>query len=215
VKQANGGRHARRFSWSWRLDIWLGLNVYGIYARALAPPAQPMPPAIDRFVHCMFEAGDVERLLACTDLAAMDLTEDFLRDAFAKGDVCDAVLCDGRLVSYTWMAFSTTHHVDGVWVEFAGKYRYAYKAYTDPAFRGQHAIRLFKAASDGYCISRGRTHTITFIALDNRSSIRYAMGVGNQRIGVAGYLKWGRFFVSFRTPAVRRESFRFFQPPAA
>jgi hypothetical protein len=197
---------------AWRLRHWLGLHVYGIYIRSLGGLAAAQPAEDHGYTHRVFEPADLDALLAGAADPQLDLGEAFVRDAFGKGDACAAVFTGGRLVSYDWMAFTPTHDAHGVFVDFSPKYRYLYKAFTLPEFRGRHAIRLYKAFSDDYCIRLGRESTIAFIATDNRSSIRYALGVGNRRIGFAGYLKLGPIFLPFRTPGVRSEGFRFFMP---
>lgn len=197
---------------AWRLRNAVGLHAYGIYTRALGELALA-PPATDAgYRHRVFEAADQAALLACATDPRLDMDEAFVQDAFAKGDACVAVFDRTTLVSYEWMAFTPTHHDQGVFVDFGPRYRYLYKAFTLPEFRGRHAIRLFKGSSDAYCLRRGRVATIAYIAIDNHSSIRYAMGVGNRRIGFAGYLKLGSVFIPFRTAGVRAEGFRFFMP---
>ena len=133
--------------------------------------------------------------------------------AFDKGDACDAIFHDGKIVSYTWIAFSPTHDSDGVFIEFRKGDRYGYKALTRPEYRGQHLRR--RPQSDEYCHRRGCTHVIAFVDVINRSSLRSAAARGNVRIGYAGYLKRGRVFVPFRSRAVRRRGFRFFIPDPA
>jgi hypothetical protein len=197
---------------AWRLRSGLGLHVYGIYTRALGGLATVPPSTDPDYRHRVCEAADTEAFLACSKDPRFDLDEVFVRDAFGKGDACAAVFSGTTLVSCEWMAFTPTHHDQGVFVDFGPRYRYLYKAFTLPEFRGRHAIRLFKGISDMYCLQRGRVGTIAFIAIDNHSSIRYALGVGNLRVGFAGFLKLGRFFVPFRSAGVRSEGFRFFIP---
>ena len=86
------------------------------------------------------------------------MSEEFVRHAFGKGDVCGAVLYDAEIVSYTWVAFTPTHESDGVYVEFAGNYRYSYKGLTLPEFRGRHLRRYYNRFSDAYCVLKA-VHT--------------------------------------------------------
>jgi hypothetical protein len=206
-----GAISAIRAAIAWRLRTLLGLHIYGIHTRALSgPDAEPVGK--QGYSHRMFEPAEVDLLLACTDNPRLNLDDAFVRAAFSKGDACSAVFFNGELISYNWMAFTPTHHVGGVYVDFSAKHRYGYHAFTLPEFRGRHAIRLFKAISDGYCVQRGRVSTIAFIAIDNDSSMRYALGTGYRRIGFAGYLKLGSLFIPFRTSRVREEGFKFFMP---
>lgn len=203
---------ARCFGVMWRMRNWLGLQVYGIYVRDLMRPSEHAPSQVAGFTHRIFEAHEMPELLALIGNPDLDISEAFVRRAFAKGDACDTALMSGQLVSYTWMAFTPTYDAKGVFVSFGDEHRYAYKAYTLPEHRGQRALRLFKTDSDGYCLQRGKTKSISFITIDNQSSIRHATGVGNRRVGFAGYWRVGPAFVPFRTAGVRRERFRFFVP---
>jgi hypothetical protein len=189
----------------------LGIRVNGIYARPLVLPKGP-PPSLPGFEFRVFKEGDALGLLERAKRSELGLSEAFVRKAFGKGDVCDAILYEGEIVSFVWAAFSPTHDSQGVYVDFDKKDRYGYFAFTLPEFRGRHLQRLFRLYGDGYAIARGCTHAIAFIAVDNRSSISSAEAAGNRRIGFAGYLKRGRLFVPFRTPSVRRRGFRFFVP---
>lgn len=206
------GPSAIRAAIAWRLRTFLGLHVYGIYTRALGAPDAEPPVEKQGYSHRIFEPADVDLLLACTDNPQLSLGTGFVRAAFAKGDACSAVFFNGELISYKWMAFTPTHDERGVYVDFSAKHRYGYKAFTLPEFRGRHAIRLFKALIDEYCVQRGRVSKIAFIAIDNDSSMRYSLGTGNRRIGFAGYLKLGALFIPFRTSRVRAEGFKFFMP---
>lgn len=195
------------------LRWWFGLRIYGIYARPLDMSADA-EPTMPGFSSRRFQRGDVEALIACANRLGLDMREEFVHDALEKGDVCDAILFEEEIVAYKWSAFTPTHEVDGVFVGFGDNYRYGYKAFTLPEYRGHHLLRAFRHVRDRYCIvTRGRTHTISYIAVDNRSSIHYMISIGNRRIGFAGFLKRGPIFWPFRTPGARRHGFRFFMPP--
>jgi len=193
------------------LRRWLGIRIYGIYARPLSPPDSE--PDLPEFSGRIYEARDIEELLVLTKRPELGMPEAFVRRALAKGDVCEAVLHKGEIVSYCWMAFTPTHDSDGVYVDFGEHDRYAYKGFTLPQFRGAHLRRYYNPFTDAYCISRGATHAVAFVDVSNHAAILSNIGMGNRRIGFAGYLKRGRLFIPFRTPAVRRRGFRFFVPP--
>ena len=55
-----------------------------------------------------------------------------------RGNICAAAFDRDRMVAYVWRSFSTAPHTDGLWVTFERPYRYGYKAFTAPAYRGQH-----------------------------------------------------------------------------
>ncbi len=195
-----------------RLQMSLGLRVYGIYTRPLESTKHP-DAAMPGFSYRLFVHGEADELIARARNPELDLPPQFVRDAFEKGDVCDAVLHDNEIVSYSWSAFTPTHDVDGVYIEFGEKYRYGYKLLTLPEYRGHHLPRIFKPFRDRYCVDiRGRTHSIVFVAVGNHSSTTTLIAQGNCRIGFAGYLKRGSVFRAFRTPGVRRLGFNFFVP---
>jgi hypothetical protein len=195
-----------------RLRRWFGLRVYGIYARRLK--SNPGPDAVvPGFRARLFEQREAEVLLAHAKSPDLQLSERFVRHALDKGDVCLAILADDEIISYTWCAFTPTHDDDGVFVRFDSTDRYAYNTFTLREYRGRHLLRYFTPIRDRYCIDvRGRPRSISFIDLDNRSSIRASLSIGSRRIGAAGYLKWGRVFWPFTTAGARANNFHFFMP---
>ena len=197
----------------WRLRSWCGLRIYGIYSMRITLPGTPTP-GLPGFRARLFEQGDVEQLLRLARPPELELSESFVRDALAKGDVCLGIITDDALVAYTWCAFSPTHDDEGVFVRFDDAYRYAYKSFTLPSYRGQQLLRHFTTIRDRYCGERGRSHSIAFIDADNPASIRAAVALGSRRIGTAGYLKWGRVFWPFATAGARLHRFQFFMPAA-
>ncbi|MBE7416617.1 MAG: hypothetical protein HS128_02515 [Ideonella sp.] len=193
----------------WRL----GLRIYGIYARPLQA-GSASAPILPGFTSRRFESADAEALLSCRGRLEEQLGEAFVRAALAKGDACEAILCDGEIVSFSWHAFTPTHESEGVYVDFPKGMRYGYHAHTLPEYRGRHWPRLMTAVRDHYSRTRGATQTFAAIAVINRSSIRSSVGAGNRRVGFAGYLRRGRLFIPFRSPGARRLGIRFFLPDA-
>jgi hypothetical protein len=222
-----GGTRARppsfRRRWGWlaalhhsfvqRLSRSLGLHIYGIYIRPIEQIVGP-DPIVPGFCFRLYQPGEAVALLADATRPELELTEVFVRKAFDKGDVCEAILFNGEIVSFSWSAFSPTHVQDGVHVVFDDRHRYAYFAFTLPEYRGRHLPRLFKPFRDRHCVSRGCTHSISYISVDNHSSVCSARAAGNRRIGFAGYLKRGALFFAFHTSKVRESGFRFFLPAA-
>ena len=195
-----------------RLRDWLGFRVYGTYTRqlSLSPNLVVAPPGCS---YRRFVDGEADALIACAQCPGLDLPPLFVCHALEKGDVCEAILIDGRIVSYSWSAFTPTHDDDGVYVFIDEKYRYDYKWLTLPEYRGHHLSRLFKPLGDRYCAEvRGCTHSVVIASIDNWSSIKSIIAQGYCRIGFVGYLKRGTFFWSLSTPRVRRHGFRFFLP---
>ena len=190
----------------------LGLRTYGIHTRPVAAPSGP-DPEVEGVSFRLFKKGDAEALIASARLPELDLPEHFVREALEKDDICDAVLCDGSIVSYSWTAFTQTHDDDGVFVGFGKEYGYGYKAFTLPDYRGRHLLRFARPRRDRYFIESGRcTHLIAFIGLSNRSSVRFTHAMGYRRAGTAGYFKRGSWFWAFRSPGAKRCGFCFFLP---
>jgi hypothetical protein len=195
-----------------RLRRWIGLRIYGIYSHPLVRPTGA-DPVVPGFSARLFQQGEADALIACAKSPNLDLSEAFVRDAIGKGDVCLAILCDNAIVSYSWCAFTPTHDDEGVFVRFGATYRYSYKSFTLPEYRGRHFLRIFNPIRDRYCMTaRGCTRSIAFLGMDNRSSIRVALALGHRRIGTSGYLKCGPIFWPFSTAAAREHGFHFFIP---
>ncbi|MEM6708671.1 MAG: hypothetical protein AAF648_07785 [Pseudomonadota bacterium] len=143
--------------------------------------------------------------------ADYDLDADFVAEATARGDRCVANFLGDELVGYAWIAYGPTPHLDGVWCETGSPDRYAYKAFTHPRFRGKRLRGTFHAleADDA---AFGVTHSVSFIAWWNRSSMKAIARNQAVRIGWAGYWTIGTRRFCFRSPGARRAGFRFFVP---
>src|SRR5215217_2581205 len=84
-----------------RLRGWCGFRIYGIYAQRITLADSPGVPG---FSARIFEHDDLEQLRAYTRAPELELSEAFVRDALAKGDVCLGILTNDALVAYTWCA---------------------------------------------------------------------------------------------------------------
>ncbi|NKB98983.1 MAG: hypothetical protein GKR90_10905 [Pseudomonadales bacterium] len=136
------------------------------------------------------------------------LPNNFLRGALVRGDKCLAAFVDGKIVSFTWRAYGDAPHINNVWIRVKAPYRYSYKAYTRPEYRGQRIMDVTR--SDAYCIKRGRTRNIGFIATHNFPSLRSSWRKANRvRLGYAGYFTFFGRHVFFRTPGVKLAGFEF------
>ena len=113
------------------------------------------------------------------------------------------------MVAYVWRSYSGAPHQDGLWVAFDKPYRYGYKAYTLPDYRGRHL--LDNTLTDPICLSRGYTHGVSFVETHNYSSHINNQRIGNQPVGFAGYIKLAGHSYPFRTPAVKKIGFRFYR----
>jgi hypothetical protein len=195
-----------------RLSRVLGLRLYNLYSWPLEDG--PDEPDTAEFTFRQFFPGDHAALLAVARHPDLGIDERFVQRAFGKGDMCTAVLHQGEIVAFNWLAYSPTHDQDGVFIDFDGRSRYAYFAYTLPAFRGRDLHKIFSARRDRDALNRGCERSISFISVDNRSSMRAALKVGAHRVGLAGYLKKGPLMLAFRSRKVRDAGVRFVKPKA-
>ena len=185
-----------------------GIHFYGVNLRPLdaRPPAPALPPGIRV---CRVPA---ETLLRAAEDPELDLDRGFMREALARGDLCFGALEGGRLVSYAWRSLGTAPARDGMWVRIAPPFHYAYKAFTLPAWRGRHLHIAVSLASDEHFRASGRGAEVGFNEITNYAIRAAADYLGRRRIGYAGYLKWFGRRIPFRTRAVEKIGFEFFEP---
>jgi len=138
------------------------------------------------------------------------LDADFVESALARGDICAAAFDDSRIVSFQWASFTTARVNDRLSVKFTEPFRYGYKGFTDPAYRGRRIAREVMLFCDSECLARGYTHTIVYVETHNYASIANLDRLGNRCIGYTGYFKVGRRYFPFRTPGAKRCGFRFY-----
>ncbi len=186
----------------------LGVHVFLIHLRPLrnAPPTARLP-ADHRIRHLTDD--DVERV---AQDPALNLPESFARAALERGDVCIGYFDRGRLVSYFWSGFESVPMEAGLWVRVPRKHAYAYKALTLDAYRGRHLQRHLLEANDRELVQRGLTHNLEYVAPQNFAQRAASARYGNTVIGMAGYAKWGKRVIPFRSPRVKARGFEFYQP---
>jgi hypothetical protein len=194
-----------------RLAHRLGVRIYGIFVRRLDAPTGPVPD-VPGFAFRTFGRGEAAALLGAARLGELGLSADFVHAALAKGDECDAVLCGDEIVSFIWSAYTPTHDHDGVFVDVGPRSRYAYFAYTAKAYRGRHLPVLFRPLRDRSALARGCTRSVSYVSVDNHSSMRLARASGSKRIGHALYIRRPSWFVALHTHAVREAGIRFYRP---
>lgn len=156
------------------------------------------------------EQMDLERALSDP---ALGLGRESVLSAVARGDLCVATFEGDRMVAYVWRSFTTAPHRHGLWVHFEKGYRYGYRAFTLPAYRGRHLMDPMSHFLDEYCLNRGITHTISFAESHNYASIASDRRRGSTRVGWVGYLRLFGQVYPFRTAGARRRGFGFFRYP--
>jgi len=145
---------------------------------------------------------------ACADMPEQ-LSEDFVEKALRRGDVCVAAFDADAMVSFSWFSFSFAPAEEGTWVQLCKPYRYVFKSYTHPDYRGLRLQRALLFLLDADHLDQGYTHTIGYVESHNYASIAAGIAAGASWVGYAGFLKcFGRIY-PFSTPGAKRHSFEF------
>ena len=185
------------------------VGVYRIHLRALG---NREPPDVDGGLDVRRMTR--EELYQLADSLPSEIDRPFIDAALERGDFCTAAFDGNTVAAFVWRSFSTAPHGHGLWVGFEKPYRYGYKAYTLPAYRGRHLQDPTAIVSDQECLANGFTYALSYVAIQNFPSIRSDMRRGNRLVGFAGYVRlFGRAF-PFRWPGVRKHGFRFYTPAA-
>ena len=154
-----------------------------------------------------------EELLAAARAMPFVLNEAQIESALANGDLCFAAFDKDQMVAFTWRCYSRTLHEPEIWATTEKPFRYGYKAYTLPEYRGQHILN--PQFTDHICQSKGYEYATGFIETHNYSSIKSAKRHGNRVVGYAGYLTIFGRVIPFRSPGAKRFGFAFVRDSSA
>jgi len=188
------------------LGKFLGLHIYSIWTRPLtaSPPDLNLPPGVS------LRILDRATLLAASKDPELQMSRAFVESALARGDVAFGAFDGTSLVAYDWRTLSAAPDWGGLWIKVDRPYRYAYKGFVRPKYRGRRINTAVAFFSDAYFLERGYTHGIYYVDVSNIPSLQASKYKGDKAVGFAGYVKWfGRYF-TFRTPAVRKTGFELF-----
>jgi hypothetical protein len=164
---------------------------------------------------CSLRVATREEQLRAASHPAQQMTPEFVDYALSRGGICTAAFDGDDMVAYVWRAFVPTRHNEDLWLTFGPPYRYGYKALTLPAWRGRHLQEMMGCVGERLCIERGRTRSIGFIETHNYASLASAKRIGDETIGVIGYLRIAGRVFPFRSPGARRAGFGFTREPDA
>jgi|SRR5687768_543563 GNAT superfamily N-acetyltransferase len=182
----------------------LGVHFYYMLVHPLrAAPRTQAPCGLDYRV-----LDDVLLVAHCAD-PQLGLRESTSRAALAAGDVCVGALQQGRLAAYAWYSFGSARQADDVRVEFGPRVRYTYKFHVHPDERGRGVGRELLSRGAQLVPRRGRDLDLSFVAPDNRASLRAFAAAGWHRAGYAGYAKGLGGFAAFTSAAAARLEARF------
>lgn len=167
-----------------------GLHVFRVFHRRLGAAAAP-PPAPG--LQCRRLPGE-ELIALCSD-KALELREEMVRDALARGDACVGAFLEGRLAGYAWFAYEQAPHVNGVRVQVPARAIYRFKVFVPVACRGRGIAPALFAAADAIVARPGRESVVNCIALQNGASIAASLKSGDAALGHLAYWQGrGRFF---------------------
>jgi GNAT superfamily N-acetyltransferase len=175
------------------LRRFLGVEVYYLFVRRLGarPPLVRAPSGL-RFALL----AEPDLLPYCGD-PGLDLREASVRAACGAGQTCLGAFDGARLAGYVWHAFAGAPHVGGTRVDFGPGVRYTYKLWVHPDYRGRGLGRELIARSEELCPAHERRLGFSFVAPDNRASLRAFAAAGWRRAGCAVYIRWlGHTFAS-------------------
>lgn len=180
-----------------------------VLVRDLAQAAPELPD--DEGLQIRIASFDELRAAAAAAQAS-GLTPDFVDAAETRGDICIAAFDQGQIVAYVWRSFSRAPHEDSIWVQVQSPYWYTYKMHTVPAYRGRRLAGVLTRFGDQVCRTRGLRAGVGFVETHNYPSLKANRYAGARPVGFAGYLRLSGRVFTFRTPGVRRYSFRFVRP---
>jgi GNAT superfamily N-acetyltransferase len=155
--------------------------------------------------------GEDEAAAFCAD-ETLELKEETVRAAYAKGDFCAAALDGGTLAGYCWLGFSPVHHLDGVWVETAPSVVWTYKSFVRPSHRGRGLAADLYRFADAQCRKRDRATSVLCIEDHNAPSASAALRAGYAHAGYAAWQRGGSGMRAWYSASLRPLGVRFFLP---
>ena len=182
-----------------------GLRVFRFFARPLDAAAVALPGLALRLL------GEAELLRACAD-PELDLREEGIRAAHARGDLCVGALEGETVAGYCWLAFSPVHHLEGVWVRFGPESVWTYKSFVRPSYRGRGIAAALYHFADGLCRERGRSTSILCVEDHNAPSAAAALRAGYAPSGRAAWLRRGQRIRTWYSRAIADKGVRFYCP---
>jgi hypothetical protein len=191
-----------------RVEARLGVYVFRVRARPLVGTADlpPLPPGwtVRQLTHSELRAVAAD--------PSLEISDDFVASTVARSSTATVVFDGQRIVSYAFAIVGSAPAGDGVWVSCSPPYRYSFKSFTRPEYRGRRLSAYTSLGSDAVFLRRGCTHAISYTATHNFASIRTEASKGNVPIGFAGYIVFGERRFTFRSPGCRRAGFAFVHP---
>ena len=185
-----------------RLEKRFGLVVWSVQTRPIVAHFDLPDGHARRF---SFKQLTLDDALAASEDPDLDLSPDFVREAFARGDVCAGAYDGDHLVAYAWKTTECVPVAGSLWIRLEKDgCRYGYKSLVLPRYRGDRLGTSVGRVSDHVFVERGITRTVSVITLSNLASLRSSFrDPKRRRIGFAGFIERGNSYRTFRTPGVR------------
>ncbi len=143
---------------------------------------------------------------------SLDLKEQAVRAAYAKGDLCVAAVEGGTVAGYCWLGFSPVHHLDGVWVETAPSVAWTYKSFVRPSHRGRGLAAGLYRFADAQCRELGRSISVLCIEDHNAPSASAALRAGYRHAGYAAWLRGSTRLRTWYSTGLAPLGIKFFLP---
>jgi ribosomal protein S18 acetylase RimI-like enzyme len=197
-----------------RVGRLAGLHVYRVMVRELVAGDAPLAvPGIELRL-----MKPLELLPYCAD-PELELDEQTVRDAQARGEGCIAALQGASLAGYLWFAFGPAPHTRGAWAEFPAGTAYLFRTYVLPAFRARGiATALFRRADAAFLPAPSR-RALACVELHNHPSSAALRAAGFRSAGTLATLQppvgHGGRLLQWRSAGAARAGFRFRATPAA
>jgi hypothetical protein len=184
------------------LERYCGVNLWSVHTRPIYPNFEIPLHHANRFT---FARLDLDDALAAARDPELDLSADFVRAAFGRGDICVGAYEGDRLVAYVWRTISRAPITDDVAIRLLrSATRYGYKSLVLPAHRGMRLNVSVARFWDHNFLAMGVNEDVGYVALHNLASMRSSLRDPNRRrIGLAGFIRVGGWHWSFRTRRVR------------
>ena len=185
-----------------------GIRVSRVVVRAL-PGFAPEAPG------CAIRCAPMKRrelLRWCAD-AGLELSEQHVRLALDRGDLCLGAYDGERLVGYQWIGFGPTPHVAGLWVRVRTGDCYIYKKFVHRDYRGLRIAGVLNSEANVIAERHGCERVICLVDLHNTASWQVAKRCGSWTAGYAGYLAWFGISIPFRSGGAAEQGFTLYNPP--
>ncbi len=186
-----------------------GIRLFKFFRRELEPASRPAegPRGVELR---LLEEGDV--LPLCGD-PELDLRQESVRTAYARGDLCVGAFEGARIAGYCWVAFAPLRHLDDVWVRFGSDVAWTYKSLVRLSHRGKGIAPALYLYADVACLERGRSLALICVESHNGPSVAAALRAGYSPSGYAAYIRQGARLRSWCSRAAARQGVTF--APAA